>query len=261
MKKILITGASGYIGSELVKTLRICHTLDINGSVDFNIDIRNEFKIDEEYDTVIHLAAKVQVGESVKDPLLYYDTNINGTINVLKGIKTKHFILASTGAAENPTSPYALSKVASEQIVIQHCEQNNIPYTIFRFYNVIGGNPTNPDGLFFALKRAIDTQTFNLYGTNYNTPDRTAIRDYVHVEEICESIKSSISNPSNSIERLGHGKGNSVRQIVDMFKSVNGVVFNVIDCDRRSGDLECSVLTNVSRYMVNKYAIEEMVKL
>jgi len=130
--KILITGSEGYIGQHLVKKLRIVDTLDIYGNPTHKIDIRNQFNVDEEYDAVIHLAAKVQVGESVKNPLLYYGTNINGTINVLN-IKTKNLIFASTGAVEHMNCPYAISKKACEEIVQQYCSTNNIPYTIFRF--------------------------------------------------------------------------------------------------------------------------------
>lgn len=261
--KILVTGASGYIGAHLIKKLRVCHTLDIVGDVDFNVDIRKQFELEEAYDAVIHLAAKVQVGESVKDPELYYDTNINGTINVLKGIKTKNFIFASTGAVEHMNCPYAISKKACEEIIDQYCKVNNINYTIFRFYNVIGSNgikPTNPDGLFYALIKAIETKEFKVFGNNYNTPDGTCVRDYVHVNEICDALIKAIYEPSNKIESLGHGKGKTVLQIIKTFKEVNRVDFNVIFVDRRPGDIELSVLKNKSAYLNSTYSFEELLK-
>ena len=260
--KILITGSEGYIGQHLVKKLGIVDTLDTIGNPIYKIDIRNQFDIAEEYDAVIHLAAKVQVGESVKDPLLYYDTNINGTVNVLN-VKTKNFIFASTGAVEHMNCPYAISKKACEEIIQQYCATHNIPYTIFRFYNVIGSDgiaPTNPDGLFYALVNAIETKQFNIYGNDYNTPDGTCIRDYVHVNEICNAIIKAIDLPANTIESLGHGKGNSVLTIVNTFKEVNDVDFNVDFVGRRSGDIEVSVLTKTSRYLQSEYTIERLLK-
>jgi UDP-glucose 4-epimerase len=262
--KILVTGSSGYIGSHLIKKINNVDTLDITGTPVHKIDIRNNFDINEEYDAIIHLAAKVQVGESVKDPWLYYDTNINGTINVLNKIKTKNFIFASTGAVEYMNCPYAISKKACEEIIQQYCDKNNIPYTIFRFYNVIGSDgimPTNPDGLFYALVKAIDTKQFEIYGNDYDTPDGTCIRDYVHVNEICNAIIKAIDTPANKIESLGHGQGNSVLTIVNKFKEVNGVDFEVKFVERRAGDIECSVLTDVSTYLSNTYTIDELLKL
>lgn len=255
----LLTGSEGYIGSHLKKIIE-CDPFDLK----LGQDIRTlNYNLD--HDVVIHLAALVQVGESVKNPIDYYTTNVFGTLNLLKRCKPKHFIFASTGAAEQPNSPYALSKLAAEQIVTQYCRENNINYTIFRFYNVIGCDPdvqlTNEDGLFYALKQATQTGVFKLYGSDYNTPDGTAIRDYVHVHEICESIESCIDNPSNGIECLGHGQGHSVKQIVDTFKQVNAIDFEVNYTGRRSGDLERSVLDRVSKYMKSKYTIKEMLKL
>jgi len=262
--KILVTGSEGYIGQHLVKKLKIVDTLDITGNPTHKINIRNSFSVDEEYDVVIHLAAKVQVGESVKDPHLYYDTNINGTVNVLKNIKTKNFIFASTGAVEHMNCPYAISKKACEEIIQQYCSSNDIPYTIFRFYNVIGSDgikPTNPDGLFYALIKAIDTKQFNIYGNDYNTSDGTCIRDYVHVNEICDAIIKAIDLPANRIESLGHGTGNSVLTIVNKFKEVNNVDFNINFIERRSGDIEVSALKETSSYLTSEYSLNELLRI
>jgi UDP-glucose 4-epimerase len=275
--KILITGISGYIGSHLTKLLRNNNEIKIYGIdkkqptyllTNFYLQNINEPLdkniLQEEFDCVIHLAAEVSVSESVKQPLLYYTTNIFGTLNVLKNIKTKNFICASTGAADGMQSPYGISKRAMEDIVQQYCNEHRIPYTIFRFYNVIGSdgiNPTNPDGLFYNLIKASNTGNFNLYGNNYNTPDGTCIRDYVHVNEICNAINISIMNPSNSIENLGHGQGHSVKQIIEIFKKVNHCDFTVTVCERRPGDLEKSVLENPSSYMKQFFSVNELLKI
>lgn len=261
--KILVTGSSGYIGSHLLNLMPDVDTLDIEGFPTYLKDIRQPIDLNNEYDVVIHLAAKVQVGESVKDPYLYYDTNINGTKNVL-GIKTKHFILASTGAAEHMHSPYAISKKAAEDVVVQYCKKNNINYSIFRFYNVIGSTniaPTNPDGLFYSLLKAVNTGVFKIYGNDYPTPDGTCIRDYVHVEEICGAIIKAIDAPANQIECLGHGYGSSVLEIANMFQQINNVRFKIEYADRRDGDVALSVLKETSSYLPQLYNIQQMLKV
>ena len=262
--KILITGSEGYIGQHLVKKLGNVDTLDIKGNPTYKLDIRTQIDINEQYDVVIHLAALVQVGESVKDPLSYYRTNLIGTLNILDRVKFKHFILASTGAAESLNSPYALSKKACEEVVKQICTSYGLDYTIFRFYNVIGSDgfkPTNPDGLFYALIRAIHSGEFDIYGSDYNTKDGTAVRDYVHVNQICDAIVKAVSHPSNSIECLGTGSGHTVLEIVDAFKEANYVNFNVNMKQRRAGDVERTVLDNPSTYLDNSYELSDLLAL
>lgn len=274
MDKILITGSNGYIGQHLAKILYNnyeVHGIDIHeiNKCDYvtdykKFDIRNPYYIRNKYKVVIHLAALIQVGESVRYPQEYYTTNIFGTINVLNNFSYENFIFGSTGASALPTSPYAMSKKAAEEIITQHCLQKNINYTIFRFYNVIGSeitNPTNPDSLFTKLKEAVDTGKFYIYGTDYNTIDGTCVRDYVHVNEIANAIKLAIETPSNSIENLAHGKGYTVKEIVDTFKLINNVKFDTIPFPRRKGDIESSILDNVSTYMKNLYSLKDYLKI
>ena len=270
--KILITGNSGYIGSHLTARLLKKHNItgfDVNT---YKIkphehvanSINGSYKWMEGFDCVIHLAALVRIGESEKYPSQYYMTNLMGTLNLLNNVPTKNFIFASTGSAEYCLSPYAVSKRAAEDCVIERCEARNIDYTIFRFYNVIGNTvvePTNPDGLFFKLKEAATTKKFTVYGHDYNTKDGTAVRDYVHVDEICAAVEQAIDKPSNSLENLGHGRGHSVLEIAKKFKEINNLDFEIHLGLRRKGDLEYSVLDNPSSYMKNLYSIEQMLKV
>jgi len=270
MKKILITGSSGYIGQHLAKILKkqghTVHGLDIVSNLTnidkfYHTDIRNQFLPTESFDAVIHLAALVNVGESVNKPYEYYNTNIFGTRNILEKINFKNFIFASTGAAEKCESPYGISKCAAEDIVKNYCYEN--PYTIFRFYNVIGSdgiNPTNPDGLYYNLIKSISTGKFTIYGNDYNTTDGTCIRDYVHVNEICLALESALTRSSTEIENLGHGRGRSVNEIVKIFKQTNNVDFKVDYGDRRPGDIESSVLSTVSSYMQDIYSFEDLLR-
>jgi UDP-glucose 4-epimerase len=271
MKKILITGNSGYIGSHLTKMLQDeyeVHGLDINPpqiepKAHNTIDIRRQFVLDNDYDAVIHLAALVNVGESEHIPIQYYITNLNGTMNILNKIKTKNFIFASTGAADGCESAYGISKRAAEDVVKEFCTKHRpTPHTIFRFYNVIGSDgfaPTNPDGLMYNLIKARETGEFTIFGTDYErTSDGTCVRDYVHVNEICDALMQAIEKPSNGIECLGHGVGYTVKEIVNLFQKVNDVDFDVIKGPRRKGDIEVSVLENVSPYMRNLYTMDQL---
>ena len=275
MKKVLITGNSGYIGSHLSKMLMDTmkyevHGLDIRDpqyslNKFYRQDINRQFSLDEEFDAVIHLAALVNVSESERMPIQYYITNLNGTMNVINKVKTKNFIFASTGAAQDCESAYGISKRAAEDVVREYSTLHNPKdYTIFRFYNVIGSDgfaPTNPDGLMYNLMKAKEKGEFTIFGTDYGSSDGTCVRDYVHVNEICDALRSAIEKPSNQIECLGHGVGHSVRDIVNLYKKVNNVEFLVKHGPRRKGDLAVSVLDNVSPYMKELYSLEDLLKV
>ena len=277
MKKILITGNSGYIGSHLTKILTEQNVYELygldkdvpkNGITNFVVeDIRNSGEwiyADIEFDCVVHLAAEVAVGRSVLNPTLYYLTNTLGTLNVLKNLKFKRFVHASTGSAGPMNNPYGISKRGAEDVVRQFCTEQNIPYTTFRFYNVTGTDgiePTNVDGLMWNLMNAQKTGEFNLFGDDYNTEDGSAIRDYTHVNEICYSVIKGIEYSSNQIENLGHGVGTSVKQMIEIYKRVNDCDFTVNICPRRSGDLERSVLDNPSTFMQKLYTMDDLLKV
>ena len=273
VKKVLITGNSGYIGSHLTKMLKDEYQVYGLDKVEpqespntfYHCDINRPFSLEDEFDCVIHLAALVNVGESEQKPIQYYITNINGTMNVLNKIKTKNFIFASTGAAQDCESAYGISKRAAEDVVREYCTTHrSTAYTIFRFYNVIGSEgfaPTNPDGLMYNLIMAMQSKEFTIFGNDYGTRDGSCVRDYVHVNEICDALKQAIEKPSNSVESLGHGVGWTVKEIVNEFQKVNDVDFEVKYGPRRKGDIESSVLENVSPYMRNLYTMDQLLKI
>ena len=278
MKKILITGNSGYIGSHLTQMLQKDSRYEIYGldknsplieiQKHFYENIRHDFQrwvaSDIEFDCVIHMAAEVAVGRSVHNPILYYQTNTIGTLNVLEKLRYKNFVFASTGSASGMNSPYSISKKAAEEIVEQYCREKSIPFTTFRFYNVVGTDgipPTNPDGLMWNLIKAKETGKFNLFGNDYNTEDGTCVRDYTHVNEICHGLIQGIEGPTNQIENLGHGVGSTVLQMIDLFKKVNDCNFEVVNVGRRAGDLERTVLPTPSKYMKHLYTMEDLMKI
>jgi UDP-glucose 4-epimerase len=157
-----------------------------------------------------------------------------------------------------------LPKKAMEEVVFQYCKETNIPVTVFRFYNVVGSDgipPTNPDGLFYALINAVTTKTFTIFGDNYNTEDGTCVRDYCHVNEICNALEAAITISTNQIENLGHGVGTTVSKMIQLFKEVNNCNFEVFIGPRRGGDLEKSVLSNPSKFMKKLYSIDQLLKI
>jgi UDP-glucose 4-epimerase len=273
--KILITGNSGYIGSHLTKLLSKRPDLELYG-LDRNkpqLPVKEQswnniampgyflWNTDFEFDCVIHLAAEVAVGRSVKNPIIYYQTNTLGTLRVLQELKYKRFIHASTGSAGPMNNPYGISKRAAEQIVDQYCKEHHIPFTTFRFYNVTGSDrimPTNPDGLMWNLMNAQKTEVFNLFGDDYNTLDGSAVRDYTHVNEICCALEQAIDRSTDQIENLGHGVGTTVKQMIELYKKVNNCDFEVVVCPRRAGDLESSVLDTPSSFMQQLYTMEDL---
>jgi UDP-glucose 4-epimerase len=192
---------------------------------------------------------------------MYYQNNVEGTLNILESFSYNNFIFASTGAAEGMQSPYGISKRMAEDCIRSYCTKNKIDFTIFRFYNVIGDTvvrPTNPDGLFYNLLQAPSKGRFTIHGNDYNTKDGTAVRDYVHVNEICYAIEKAIDKPSGKIENLGHGVGYTVKEMVDMFKHFNKVDFEVKYGPRRDGDMESSVLDYPSSYMTMVHSMKDL---
>ena len=280
MKKVLITGHKGYIGQHLVKLIKQTrpdiqiHGLDVNDSCPNYGEIRSSYSLlrvkKEQYHTIIHLAALVRVGESMENPTKYFEANVCGTanlLNVMDWYKT-NFIFASTGAAENPISPYALSKRMAEELVKEKVRDydntSTSSYTIFRFYNVIGTDgfpPTNPDGLMMNLMKAKETGKFTIFGNDYPTKDGTCVREYVHVNDICRAIIKAIDNPSNRIENLAYGDPKTTKEIVTTFAEVNKVNLSLEYGPRREGDLAESYLKDPSPYMERNYTYGEMLKI
>ena len=275
--KVLVTGATGYIGSHTCKVLydagHEVHGLDINNNqnniskyitkyIDSNV---NYITLLDKYDAVVHLAGLISVEESTKDPFSYYNTNLNGTVNILNNIKDSHIIFASTAGAFDPQSPYARSKIAAEEIIRQFSKN----YTIFRFFNVAGSDGENTQwGPSTHLIRiaaecaAGKRDKMYIYGTDYDTIDGTCIRDYIHVVDLAKAIEYAVSNgPKNTkYECIGSGNGYSVRQVIDTMKRVTKVNFDVLEHDRRTGDPAYLAIDNQFNGLVPMYNIDDMCK-
>ena len=116
--------------------------------------------------------------------------------------------------------------------------------------------------ILYNLMKATETGLFTIFGSDYEvSKDGTCVRDYVHVMEICDALKTAIEKPSNSVECLGHGVGYTVKEIVEKFQDVNNVDFGITYGPRRKGDLASSVLEDVSTYMRSLYTMEDLLKI
>ena len=282
MKKVLVTGGYGYIGSHTIKRLAECgyivDSLDIKpSSNDISPYVRNNMIGDirtdmywGNYDAVIHYAALLAVGESVSVPWYYVNTNIIGTKNILRHAPTDNFIFASTAAAFDPaSSPYAQSKLLAESIIKEHAKEKNTNHTIFRFFNVAGNNGSFSQigKATHIIRIAAEAATgirpyMHLFGTDYDTKDGTCIRDYIHVSDLVDAVVKAVDNPKNTeYECIASGNEYSCRDVINAMKNVTGINFTVIEADRRSGDPVTSLLPEnekLSEYVDCQYDLEDM---
>ena len=231
-------------------------------------DILDTKLLNDEYDTIIHLAALVQVGGGQKAMMDYYRTNVVGTMNMLELVEFDKFIFASTCQAGFRTHVYGQTKGFAEGVVIQYCQLNNKDYIIFEFGNVIGTDgfePTNPDGLLYNLMKARETGVFYLYGDDFGTEDGTAERDYIHVNEVCHGLWKAIDYNEilNYTASLGHGKFYTVKECIEAFKKANNCDFEVVVKPRRKGDPDNVYdLWPDRKYLPDQlYTLEEMMRV
>lgn len=216
---------------------------------------------------VMHFAAFIAVGESVSNPAIYYRNNVLGTLTLLEAMiaaKVNKFVFSSTCAiygmpqeipmTENhpnhPLSPYASSKYMVEQILKDFDRAYGLKSVTFRYFNASGADPSGqlgedhtpethliPLALLTALKKR---DHLFIFGTDYDTPDGTAVRDYIHVNDLAAAhvlgLNYLLNNGTTDMFNLGNGQGFSVREVIDTAKQVTGIDFLVKESDRRPGD-------------------------
>lgn len=280
---ILVTGAGGYIGSFMVKALiergdnvSVIDSFErgYKDAVDSRAEILEGDLLDKNfvsqvfrdssYDAVIHFAGLISVAESMREPGMYFESNIMGALNILDYIKEKNtkFIFSSTAAVygnpvtlpipedhpKNPTSPYGVSKLMVEDILKWYNQIYGLSSTALRYFNASGaaldgsmGERHNPEShiIPLAVKALLEQKDFHIYGTDYNTPDGTCVRDYIHVLDLIDAhllaldhMKEGISSAYN----VGTGVGYSNKEVVNMVEKVTGKKLTIVEDKRRGGD-------------------------
>jgi UDP-glucose 4-epimerase len=222
-------------------------------------------------DSVIHFAALKAVGESVASPLEYYANNIDGLLSVLYLMK-KHgcneLVFSSSATVygdpdslpltelsplKKPTNPYGATKQMAEQIIEDVCKTSNIKAVALRYFNPIGAHSSAligelpigaPNNLvpYITQTAAGVRDTLTIYGDDYDTPDGSGVRDYIHVEDLAEAHLKALdyfakSPTAFSAFNIGTGKGSSVKELVNLFESVNNVKVPNTVGPRRPGDI------------------------
>ena len=282
---ILITGGAGYIGSHIVEKL-----IKINSNIIIfdnlvtgykklidkkakfiNGDIKNKPKLikvinDYKIDSIIHLAAYLNVSDAEKNKKKYYKNNVEGTLNLVNACKNsnvKNIIFSSSCSVygnyrgsvgektkPNPQGYYAYTKYKAEEIIKKFSKKHNYHYVILRYFNVAGASPTGKIGEInkshghliknVAIQSLKKKPIISIYGNNYRTKDGTCIRDYIHVSDLADiHIKTLIyvnSKSKSLILNCGYGRGYSVLEIANILKKIKkNLIINYKS--RRNGDV------------------------
>jgi UDP-glucose 4-epimerase len=283
--KVFVTGGAGYIGSHMVKALGekgyeilVYDNLSTGhewavlygGLVKGDLSDRkllNEVITEYKPDAVMDFSAYIQVEESVREPLAYYQNNTANALNLLSVLhknKINNFIFSSTAAVYgipekipvseeaplSPINPYGSSKMMVERILYDLAKATDFRYVSLRYFNAAGADPECRIGQAYkesthlitrSLKTALgELDKLSIYGTDYPTPDGTCIRDYIHVDDLALAhlltLEYLIEGGRSRIFNCGYGHGYSVREIVQMAKKVTGIDFQTVETERRPGD-------------------------
>ena len=282
--RVLVCGGAGYIGSNMTATLaKFGHepivldnlskghraairnarfVLGDFGEYDFTVEVLRKYGIE----AVMHFAAFIEVGESVTQPLRYYDNNVSRTRALLAAMETvgvRKFVFSSTAAVygmpdripitedvtKMPINPYGETKWAVERMCHFQTETGKLRYAALRYFNACGagfdatlGEDHHPESHLIPLiiqaargKR----ENIKIFGTDYPTPDGTCVRDYIHVEDLCKAHLLALDKLESNAElvyNLGNGTGYSVREVIDTVRKVSGKDFKVVEEGRRAGD-------------------------
>ncbi|MFA5531986.1 MAG: UDP-glucose 4-epimerase GalE [Candidatus Shapirobacteria bacterium] len=282
---ILIVGGAGYIGSHINKELNKQgyktvifdslvkgHKEAVKWGEFFEGDLNNIESIREVFkkypiEAVLHFAAFIEVGESVKDPQKYYQNNVRNTLNLFQVMlenDVKKIIFSSTAATfgdpkytpidekhpQSPINPYGMAKLMVEKILSDYDTAYGFKYIALRYFNACGadleteiGENHNPESHLIPLildAAAGKREDIKIFGTDYPTTDGTCVRDYVHVNDLAQAhilaLKKLMDGGESDNFNLGNGSGFSVKEVINVAKKITGVDFKVTEAERRAGD-------------------------
>ncbi len=283
---ILVLGGAGYIGSHTVQML--CEqgkdVIVVDNLVTgyekaihekarfYKGDISDKAFLDdlfkkESVEAVIHFAAYSLVGESVTNPLKYYDNNLCGTKILLDSMTENHIdkiVFSSTAATygeperipimesdrTEPTNPYGETKLAMEKMFKWTSEASDLRFVSLRYFNACGASQTgtigeahNPESHLIPLILQVPNnkrESISIFGTDYDTKDGTCVRDYIHVIDLAEAhilaLEYLMKGGQNEIFNLGNGVGFTVKEVIDVARAVTGHSIPAVESPRRAGD-------------------------
>lgn len=283
---ILVCGGAGYIGSHAVRqlidkgeeviivdNLETGHRDAVHPKAKFyNVDIRNEEELDKVFlenkiDEVIHFAANSLVGESMTNPLKYFNNNVHGTEILLKTMikhNVKKIVFSSTAATygepknipilesdeTNPTNAYGETKLCMEKMMKWADKAHGVKYISLRYFNVAGahisgeiGEDHNPETHLIPLILQVPLgkrEFISIFGDDYDTHDGTCIRDYIHVTDLADAhilaVQKLREGSDSNIYNLGSGNGFTVKEMIEAARKVTGHEIPAKVCERRAGD-------------------------
>ena len=293
MQTVLVSGGAGYVGSHTCLRLAgaglqpVVYDNLSNGHAEFVQwgpleigDIADPGRLDEVFAkyqpvAVLHFAALIEVGESVKFPGRFYENNVAGALTLIEATRragVKAFVFSSTCATygdplklpmdethpQAPLNPYGHSKLMVEQILRDLDRYSDFRSVILRYFNAAGADPEGRIGEWhdpethaipLAIQAAMGSNRgFKIFGDDYETRDGTAVRDYIHVLDLADAhvlaLKRLLAGAGSDIFNLGTGTGTTVRELLDAVRSVAGGSFDAETAPRRAGDAPVLVADN-----------------
>ncbi len=301
--KVLVTGGCGYIGHYAVEELlskghevvvvddlSTGYKEGINPDTEFHqVDIRNYDQLNAVFknnsiDLVMDFAARLIVEESVINPGLYYDVNVNGLRNVLEAMvenNVKNIIFSSTAAVHGlldkgdelineedptvPSNPYGETKLVGERMIEWYAKAHDLNYVSFRYFNVVGGVKPGASVEDFTtivpkiISSIKNNEQLKVFGGDYNTRDGSCIRDFIHVKDLVEAhilVTEKFDQIESGVYNLSIGIGTSVIELIEATTTTLNKDINYQICERRVGDPVVSAATNEKIMKVIDWEIE-----